>query len=182
MSFEVSLEEKKTQILIELRGYKLISRTQLKDYISFIVETRDGTKVLVWSIPTKGTVGVAYINQMSKVMNESDVENAIIISSGRYTQAAKTNSKKNNIELIPRTFPAFNIFNHVLVPKHEILSNEERNDLLKQYRVKPYQLPKIRESDPAVMAIGAKAGDIVRILRESQTAGTYTSYRYVIDD
>ncbi|MCW4053051.1 MAG: DNA-directed RNA polymerase subunit H [Candidatus Bathyarchaeota archaeon] len=77
-------------------------------------------------------------------------------------------------------FPAFNLFDHVLVPKHEILSPKEREELLAKYRVEPYQLPRIRVSDPAVIAVGAKTGDIVKIVRNSSTAGEYMAYRYVV--
>ncbi|MFQ6080926.1 MAG: DNA-directed RNA polymerase subunit H [Candidatus Bathyarchaeia archaeon] len=78
-------------------------------------------------------------------------------------------------------FPAFNLFQHTLVPKHEILTPKEREKLLMEYRVRPYQLPQIRSSDPAAKAIGARPGDIVRIIRDSPTAGKYVSYRYVIE-
>ena len=52
---------------------------------------------------------------------------------------------------------------------------------LSEYKVEPYQLPRIRTSDPAVKAIGARAGDIVRIIRKSDTAGKYLAYRYVVE-
>ncbi|MCW3980768.1 MAG: DNA-directed RNA polymerase subunit H [Candidatus Bathyarchaeota archaeon] len=77
-------------------------------------------------------------------------------------------------------FPAFNLFDHVLVPKHEILSSKEREELLAKYRVEPYQLPRIKISDPAVIAIGAKAGDVVKVVRNSPTAGEYLAFRYVV--
>ncbi|MEM3162588.1 MAG: DNA-directed RNA polymerase subunit H [Candidatus Bathyarchaeia archaeon] len=82
---------------------------------------------------------------------------------------------------MPKTFPSFDIFSHVLVPKHEILTPEEREKVLAQYRVQPYQLPQIKASDPAVKAIGAKPGDILRITRQSPTAGVHIAYRYVVE-
>jgi DNA-directed RNA polymerase subunit H len=42
-------------------------------------------------------------------------------------------------------------------------------------------LPKIRSNDPVVKAIDAKPGDILRITRESQTAGVFVTYRIVED-
>ncbi|MEM3054716.1 MAG: DNA-directed RNA polymerase subunit H [Candidatus Bathyarchaeia archaeon] len=85
------------------------------------------------------------------------------------------------MELLPKTFPVFDIFEHKLVPKHEILTQEEREKVLAEYRVKPYQLPQIKASDPAVKAIGAKPGDILRIIRKSPTAGEHIAYRYVVE-
>ncbi|MEM3507065.1 MAG: DNA-directed RNA polymerase subunit H [Candidatus Bathyarchaeia archaeon] len=77
---------------------------------------------------------------------------------------------------------SFNIFDHVLVPKHIVLSKEEAEAVLKKYHVKPYQLPYIKASDPAAKAIGAKPGDIVKIIRKSSTAGEVVVYRYVVKD
>jgi len=74
-----------------------------------------------------------------------------------------------------------NILNHVLVPKHKILSEEEKEKLLTELNISPKQLPKISVNDPAAKAIGAKVGDIVKIIRKSQTAGTAIYYRLVIN-
>ncbi|MEM4704521.1 MAG: DNA-directed RNA polymerase subunit H [Candidatus Bathyarchaeia archaeon] len=82
---------------------------------------------------------------------------------------------------MPKAFPSFDIFEHELVPKHEILSEEEKQQILAQYKVQPYQLPQISSSDPAAKAVGAKPGDILRIVRKSPTAGKHYAYRYVID-
>jgi len=182
MTSEQALEEKKTRILIRLRGYRLTKREEQKNAISFTVRMpREKKTAFIWAIPTRGTVGVQYINQMKKVMTDNEIERGIIITSGRYTQAAKVSARKKGIELIPRIFPAFDIFKHEIVPKHELLTPEEKAKELAKYRVHPYQLPRIRASDPAAKAIGAKPGDIVRIIRKSPTAGRYISYRYVVE-
>jgi len=178
----MTIEERKANVLMSLRGYKMLKREEKKDAVSFVARMpRDKSNVLIWCIPSEGTVGVQHINQMKKAMKEEEVERGIIIASGRYTQTAKTTATKKHIELIARIFPSFNIFDHALVPKHEIMTQEEKQKLLDEYRVKPYQLPRIKASDPAAKAIGARPGDIVRIIRDSQTAGKYTAYRYVVE-
>lgn len=182
MSEEESLEERKVRILIKLRKYKLVKKEELKDKVSYLVKIpRDKQKALIWCIPEEGTVGILITNRLHKAMTDANVERGIIITSGRYTHAARLNAKKKGIELLPRTFPAFDIFEHELVPKHEILTPKERERLLTQYRIEPYQLPQIKASDPAVKAIGAKLGDILRVVRKSTTAGTHTAYRYVVE-
>ncbi|MEM2908088.1 MAG: DNA-directed RNA polymerase subunit H [Candidatus Hadarchaeales archaeon] len=75
----------------------------------------------------------------------------------------------------------FDVRKHVLVPKHEVLSPEEARQVLEKFKVTPHQLPLIKASDPAARAIGAKPGDIVRITRDSPTAGKAIVYRYVIE-
>ncbi len=76
----------------------------------------------------------------------------------------------------------FDIGQHVLVPKHEILSKEKAKEVLERYKVSPHQLPLIKSSDPVVKAIGAKPGDILKITRDSPTAGKAIAYRFVIEE
>jgi DNA-directed RNA polymerase subunit H len=73
-----------------------------------------------------------------------------------------------------------NILEHELVPRHEIVPPEEAVELLKKLGIEPWQLPWISADDPAVKAIGAKPGDIIRIIRKSPTAGEFVAYRYVV--
>jgi len=178
---EATIEEKKAEVLMHLRGYKKIDQKRHTEGITTFTAKTKTSNILLYCIPGQGTIGVQYINKLKKLMKDENVEKAIIITSGRYTQAAKLNAKKKNIELIPRMFPAFNLFEHNIVPKHEIVTDQEKHELLQKYKVHPYQLPYITVSDPAVKAIGAKPGDIVRIIRDSQTAGKYLAYRYVIE-
>ncbi len=72
------------------------------------------------------------------------------------------------------------IFLSSLVPKHEILNEDEKLLLLNKLNAKESQLPKIKQSDPAVTALGAKKGDVLKIIRNSETAGEYIYYRIVV--
>lgn len=73
------------------------------------------------------------------------------------------------------------ILKHELVPKHILLTKEEAEKLRREYRIELYQLPYIRASDPVAKVIGAKPGDVIKILRKSLTAGEAVAYRYVIE-
>lgn len=70
---------------------------------------------------------------------------------------------------------------HVHVPKHEILSAEQAKEVLGQFKVTPNQLPLIKVSDPVAKAVEAKPGQILRITRNSPTAGKALIYRYVVE-
>jgi DNA-directed RNA polymerase subunit H len=73
------------------------------------------------------------------------------------------------------------ILNHELVPKHEILSEEETKELLETLKITKEQLPKILSKDPVVKILGAKPGDVIKIIRKSATAGEAIYYRVVVD-
>ena len=178
---ETTIEEKKAEVLIHLRGYKEEKRKRNEDgTTTYLAKAKTGT-IMFYCVPGQGTIGIQYVNKLAKIMKDEEIVRGIIITSGRYTQAAKQNAKKNHIELIPRMFPAFNLFEHAMVPKHEILPDKEKQELLQKFKVRTYQLPYIRVSDPAVKAVGAKPGDIVRIQRNSPTAGKYYAYRFVVE-
>lgn len=180
MSSEETLVEKKTKVLIKLRGYKLLKKEAIKNAISLNVKMKDGNKAIIWAVTTDGTVGVAYVTQLKKAMDDAKVEKGIITTIGKYTHTAKTRSKQSGIELIPKIFPSFKIFDHDFVSKHELLTPEEKQKILEKYKMQPYQLPRINAYDPAIIAVGGKPGDIVRVIRKSQTAGKYVAYRYIV--
>lgn len=74
----------------------------------------------------------------------------------------------------------FNVLTHELVPKHIILKDDEIKELLNKLNIIPEQLPKILKTDPTVKEIDAEEGDVIKIIRESPTAGVTTYYRLVI--
>jgi len=73
-----------------------------------------------------------------------------------------------------------NILKHFLVPEHVILKDEETKELLERLNIKLEQLPKISHKDPTVKQIEAEEGDVIKITRDSPTAGVSTYYRLVV--
>lgn len=74
----------------------------------------------------------------------------------------------------------YSILGHELVPEHIILSEKEADEILEMYGITKVQLPKIKTSDPISKEIGAKVGDVIKVIRKSQTAGECIAYRLVI--
>lgn len=75
--------------------------------------------------------------------------------------------------------PQFVVADHVLVPKHELCSEEEKKRVLSHYKVQPNQLPRISAKDPAIRHLACKVGDLIKITRSSETAGVAIFYRMV---
>jgi len=70
---------------------------------------------------------------------------------------------------------------HIDVPKHEIMTKNEAEEVLEKYHCKATDLPLIFVTDPAIIGIGVKPGDMIKITRKSATAGESFYYRYVVE-
>ena len=123
------------------------------------------------------------ITQFCMKLKEKNIPNGIIIISGLISSMARQKLKETNdsklfhIEIFEDKELIVNITEHELVPKHIILSDEEKQTLLKKYRLKESQLPKILTSDPVARFLGLVKGQVVKIIRASETAGRYITYR-----
>jgi DNA-directed RNA polymerase subunit H len=73
------------------------------------------------------------------------------------------------------------VSNHILVPKHEKCSENEKKTILKKYAVELQDLPKISINDAAIVDMNLQPGDVVKITRDSPTAGKTIFYRVVIE-
>ena len=70
---------------------------------------------------------------------------------------------------------------HVYVPKHEIMTRKDAEEVLEKYHCKTTDLPLIFVNDPAIIGLGVKPGDMIKITRKSATAGESLYYRYVVE-
>ncbi len=68
---------------------------------------------------------------------------------------------------------------HILIPKHAKISEREKKELFKKYNISFKELPKIMVDDPAISNLKLNTGDIIKIKRNSRTAGTVVFYRGV---
>ena len=174
-----TLEEKRAALIIKYRNMTVDSVEKDEDKIIYRLSKGD-QKYLMHILLDLKTIGIAYIRELKDKIDAEEVNGGIIVGDGKYTYSARSNAPEMAIELIPKSLPTFDIFEHALVPLHEILSKEERDEVAEKYHAEPYQFPWVKASDPISIIIGANAGDVVRVIQKSETAGRYESYRYVV--
>ena len=66
------------------------------------------------------------------------------------------------------------------VPKHIIMNEDEKQQVLDKFKITIRQLPRISVNDAVIKQLGGKIGDVVKIIRNSPVAGEYVYYRIVI--
>jgi DNA-directed RNA polymerase subunit H len=79
-----------------------------------------------------------------------------------------------------------NVMMHEQVPEHTLLSEKEAEEVLKEFRIKADQLPKIRKDDPVLKILEMIEGEItqgriIKITRKSESAGVSVVYRMVVE-
>lgn len=73
-------------------------------------------------------------------------------------------------------------YEHILVPKHEKISEKQKQDLLREHNCSENELPKIKLNDQAISDSSPKPGDVYRITRNSNTEKSVTFYRVVVNE
>ena len=71
---------------------------------------------------------------------------------------------------------------HILVPKHEKISDKEKEELFAKYNISVKELPRISFADPALAGLNAQVGDVIKITRKSPTSGDTVYYRGVSNE
>jgi DNA-directed RNA polymerase subunit H len=174
----------KTRSLLNLRSYPINEVLEYENrYAMYPIREIDGEshKYVVWILKEPKVVGVAIVRDLFREMEETNSVRGMLVGGSRFTPAAKKIALTSRIELIVGNYASFDLFEHELVPHHTIASDDEVRLVLEHYGIERNKLPRIFRDDPAVKVLGARPGQIVRIQRESPTAGTTYYYRLVVN-
>ena len=183
--------------MLEKRGYMVpkdlreITPTSFKEKFGehpcrenltiLVVKADDESNQLFVFFPEDEKVGVKPIKVYTDRMRADNVSNAIMVLRVNITPFAKLAlqemSDSFRIEHFKEAELLVDITRHQLVPEHQVLTPNEKSALLKRYRLKDQQLPRIQPNDPVARYYGMSRGQVVKIIRPSETAGRYVTYR-----
>jgi DNA-directed RNA polymerases I, II, and III subunit RPABC1 len=116
-------------------------------------------------------VGVKPITAKVDRMERDRIDRAIMVLQTGLTPHAKqaverlSAGQRLRMEVFFENELLVNITRHILVPMHEVMSEEDKRALLKRYKLKESQLPRIQRSDPVARYYGLLPGMVVKITR-----------------
>lgn len=152
------------------------------------LKVSDPTQKIMVFFPDEVTkVSVGRMKSYYDKMVEEHARAAIVVLRNGITSFARSSVARLAVSKEPCRIEFFqedellvNITKHQLVPQHILLSAEEKARVLARYKLKESQLPRITLNDPVAKYFGMARGDVVKIIRKSETAGRYVTYRLVI--
>jgi DNA-directed RNA polymerase I, II, and III subunit RPABC1 len=173
----------KTRGLLNLRAYKTTELLEYEDkYVMYPTkgEGENLSRYVVWVLKEPKVIGIAFVKDIALKMEEVGAQRGMLVGGLRFTPAAKKEASSARVELVEGGYASFDLFEHELVPPHSIASEEEVGLVLDHYKISKTQLPRISHDDPAARVLGAVPGQVLRIERNSDTAGTSYYYRLVV--
>lgn len=158
-------------------------RPARSDLVVLVAHNDDPTDQMFVFFPDEPKIGIKTVKNYCQRMQEDSISRAIIVVQQDMTpsarQALKDMAPKYILEQFLESELLINITEHDLVPEHVVLTAEEKSELLAKYKLKENQLMRIQATDPVARYFGLKRGQVVKIIRPSETAGRYISYRLV---
>ncbi|KAK1366040.1 DNA-directed RNA polymerase RPB5 subunit, eukaryote/virus [Heracleum sosnowskyi] len=143
------------------------------------------------SIPSKKILvvfsdrGIIKVNQVRNlaglITDKESLSRLIVVIQDKITDQAMKNWDMFpfKVEIFQITDLLVNVTKHKMMPKHRLLTNEEKEQLLKKYNVDEKQLPRIKVDDAIVRYYAFEKGHVLEVTSNSEITGSYVSYRCV---
>eukprot|EP00124_Ichthyophonus_hoferi_P002800 Ihof_evm3s208 gene=Ihof_evmTU3s208 len=134
---------------------------QRSELTIFVANKDDVANKLYVFFPEDDKIGVGPIKTYFERMQTESVYRAIVVVKSGITPMAKSHMSKipkYNMEMFLESELLVNIMEHELVPKHVILTDEEKGEVLKHYKVRETQLPRMQRNDPVARYFGLVRG------------------------
>ncbi|RDX83906.1 DNA-directed RNA polymerase V subunit 5A [Mucuna pruriens] len=129
-----------------------------------------------------GVVKVTEIRNIAgQIVNRDTLSGLILIVQNHITsQALKAvNLFSFKVEIFQITDLLVNITKHVLKPKHQVLTDRQKKNLLKKYNIEEKQLPRMLQTDAIARYYGLERGQVVKVSYSGEITQMHVTYRCV---
>ena len=182
------MDPKVRQTLYEMlfdRGYNKIDSQQEDDKVIIAINENTNKRIFVYFV-SDAKVSVKKVKAIRDLMAESVDKYACLclVYKNTITTFAKqfiaTDIDPNlHVQAFSEKELIFNVTKHELVPKFNILTSEEKRDVVQKYKTTSKHFPRMHTTDPISRYYGLLPGAMVKVTRKSPTALSYESYRVV---
>lgn len=152
-----------------------------KTNMNFICMNKMTNNLIMVHFSNDESIGIGHITKIHEKMVATKLSHCILIYPKTLTSSAKKYLDKIKSKVYIETFCEddliINITKHHMMPKYVPLSNADKQKFYKASNITDSQLPRILLNDPVSRYYGLKRGDVVRIIRKSETAGLNVTYR-----
>lgn len=160
--------------------------TSIRSYLSSVYPSKKDKEefvIVYFAVSSEKKVSDVDISSFCRMIQHFNVSNAILISEVPLSSAAESlctefvpcrigkGGKKYGcfIQHFEDNELFFDPMKHYMVPKHRLLSPEEKEELVKVDKIDPRQLPQISALDPIAKRLGARPKDVIEIIRKILT-------------
>lgn len=159
---------------------------EFRKRMNFDAERSDTDDVIRILWPTEPKLGTE-IRGIASEMSADDINRAILVVDVGITSYCQNiirhlalQKVKTIIDVYTLHQSQFNIMRHRLVPRHVICTIKEKRVILNAYALTIDKLPQIKLHDPVVRHLGAYKGQLIKIIRDSDTQKGKKSIYYRI--
>jgi len=165
------------------KNIKMIIDTQSDDYTYTInldnPKNKNDTKLIIKIMYQKITSISKQSNISEFLLKYKEMPKIIIVNdiTTKALQQIANNYLKTEVFLEEDLM--INLVDNMLVPKYEIIDQNNDNFYV-DYKCKKRNIPRMLSTDPVAKYYGLKKGDIVRIIRSSETSIVSPFYRLIV--
>ena len=168
------------------KNIKNLQETGTDDYSYMLTvenNKNDDEKKIAIKIFNQKISGISKQSGISDFLNKyKDIPKIIIVKSINTKSLLHVANNYPRTEIFLENQLMVNLVDNVLVSKYELLEREtdDYKNFCEEYKCKKRNIPKLHIYDPTAKYYGLKKGDIVRVIRPSETSGKSPFYRIVI--
>ena len=160
--------------------------TKNSDDYSYVINidgNKDNEKVVAVKILQQKITAINKQSSISEFLTANKDKHKIVVVKSVSTKAAQyINNNFTRTEIFLEHELLINLVDHLFVPRYEIIEQEteEYKQFFDTFFVKKKNVPKLLLKDPVAKYYNLKKGNIVRVIRPSETTAYSPSYRLVI--